>query len=333
MRLSPILTELATDAAAAPAGMDWRCAAANFRWEHAVSDARADDYTDYLGAVDNHADWKAGHQDYVKDMVQPPKDLPRTSTCFSAINHVAHLHWDQHDDIQLLRLESLGGLFNQALTREDTALFWQRFFNSPKDLHKTNLSAHDSRLFENFIRAWNNQRTQARPLFATTLRAFGGNLDALLKQDWPHLLRDRLGLSHWPSTLGKPLPVALMCYSLDEVRQARIMAADKGAAASCARPTVLDAEFSRAFVPSAQPAGPHSYGHTLDLSCLGVPDDFTPELLTFPLDYLPRHLKALGFITQPHPLESDQRWLDARNRHVRGLRQQPNCQQFGEELT
>ena len=52
-----------------------------------------------------------------------------------------------------------------------------------------------------------------------------------------------------------------------------------------------------------------------------------------PLDYLPRHLKALGFITQPHPLESDQQWLDARNRHVRGLRQQPNCQQFGEELT
>ena len=129
-------------------------------------------------------------------------------------------HADDGDETQLLRLESLGGLFNQALTREDTALFWQRFFNSPKDLHKTNLSAHDSRLFENFIRAWNNQRTQARPLFATTLRAFGGNLDALLKQDWPHLLRDRLGLSHWPSTLGKPLPVALMCYSLDEVRQA-----------------------------------------------------------------------------------------------------------------
>ena len=56
-------------------------------------------------------------------------------------------------------------------------------------------------------------------MFATTLEAFGGNLDALLKQDWPHLLRDRLGLAHWPSTLGKPLPVALMCYSLDEVRQ------------------------------------------------------------------------------------------------------------------
>jgi hypothetical protein len=333
MRLSPILTELATDAAAAAAGIDWRCAAANFRWEHAVSDARADDYTDYVGDVRDHADWKAGHTDYVKDMVQPPKDLPRTSACFSPINDVAHLHWQNHDNIQLLRLESLSGLFSHSLTAALAERFWVRFFRSQKDLRKSSLPAPDQAMFDSLMMQWNQQRTQARPMFATTLRAFGGNLEALIKQDWPHLLRNRLGLEHWPSTPGQPLPVALMCYTLDDVRQARILATDKGATASCARPTMLDAEFSRAFVPSAQPAGPHSCGHTLDLSCLDVPDDFTPELLNFPLDYLPRHLKALGFISQPHPLESDAQWLDARNRHVRGLRQQLNCPQFGEELT
>lgn len=179
---------------------------------------------------------------------------------------------------------------------------------------------------------WNAQRTQARPLFATFLSDFGGDLAALIKRDWPHELRDRLGLTHYPSTTGKPLPVALMCYTVEEVRQARLTAARKGAVAGFTRPTVLDAELSAAFIPAPLPPGGASYGYTLDLAGDGVPANFTPELLTFPIEYQPRHIKALGFISREHALQEDEALLAARNRHVRGLRQLPDCAGFGEVL-
>ncbi len=170
-------------------------------------------------------------------------------------------------------------------------------------------------------------------MFATFLNDFGGDLTALVKTDWPHLLRDRLGLTHWPSTAGKPLPVALLCYTLNEVRQSRAMATKKGAVASFARPTVLDGEMSAAFIPAPLLPGGESYGYTLDLANPAISDAFTPELLTFPIDYQPKHLKALGFISKPHALQGDQALLATRNRHVQGLQALPGGENFGEVLS
>lgn len=309
-----------------------RCAAANFRWEHAVSDGRATEYNAYVGDVATHKDWKAEHKGYLGSFVHVAKDLPRSSECFMAVNGQAHLS-ENLDNTFLLRLESVGHLFEQPLLSEIANNFWQRFFNSQKDLRKDKLSDSDEALRADFVAQWNAQRTQARPLFATFLNDFGGDLPALVKTDWPHLLRDRLGLTHWPSTAGKPLPVALMCYTVDDVRQARSMATKKGAVASFTRPTVLDAEMSAAFISAPLLPGGESYGYTLDLASTEVPDTFTPELLTFPIEYQPRHIKALGFISRGHALQEDEVILAARNRHVQGLQQLPGCVSFGEVLT
>lgn len=330
MQLSPQLTNLAQDMIAKQSGIAARCEAANFRWEPAISNDRATEYGDYVDTVTLHSDWRAEHKGYLGSFVQVPKDLPRSAKCFMAINQQAHLN--EQDDTFLLRLESVGHLFDHPLVAQQTEEFWQRFFNSQKDLRKAKLSDEDETRRTAFVTQWNAQRTQARPLFATFLNDFGGNLEALAKQDWPHMLRDRLGLVHWPSTVGKPLPVALMCYRVSEVTQARQNASKKGAVAGLARPTVLDAEMSAAFVPAPFTAGGGSYGHTLDLAHSTIPDSFTPELLTYPIDYEPRHIKALGFITKPHALSDDAAILAARNRHVQGLQALPGCAQFGEVL-
>jgi hypothetical protein len=75
-----------------------------------------------------------------------------------------------------------------------------------------------------------------------------------------------------------------------------------------------------------------SYGYTLDLAHTGVPAEFTPELLTFPIEYQPRHIKGLGFISRTHALQTDAAILDARNRHVQGLQARPECSGYGEVL-
>lgn len=324
------LQPLATDALAAPAGAALRCAVANFRWERGVSEARAAEYHAYVGDAATHKDWKAEHKGYLGSFVHVAKDLPRSAESFMDVNAPAHLNG--LDNTFLLRLESLEGLFNTPLVSAIAHAFWQRFFRSQKDLRKDKLSDADEALRAEFTRQWNTHRTQARPLFATFLNEFGGDIAALAKEDWPHLLRDRLGLTHWPSTAGKPLPVALMCYTVNEVREARLLAAKKGAVAGFARPTVLDNEMSPAFIPAPLLPGGESYGYTLDLGATAVPAAFTPELLTFPLDYQPRHLKALGFITREHALHSDDALLAARNRHVQGLQELLGCADFGEVL-
>lgn len=331
MNLTPSLEQLASDTVASSAGTAARCAAANFRWERAVSDARALEYGAYVGEVANHKDWKGEHKGYLGSFVHVPKDLPRSAECFMAVNDRAHLN-EQLDNTYLLRLESLEGLFNQSLVADLANRFWMRFFRTQKDLRKEHLSDGDEALRGEFVAQWNAHRTQARPLFATFLNEFGGNLEALAKGDWPHLLRDRLGLTHWPSTEGKPLPVALMCYTVDEVRQARMLATKKGAVASFTRPTVLDGEMSAAFIPAPLLPGGESYGYTLDLANNAIPATFTPELLTFPIEYQPRHLKAIGFITQAHALQDDAATLAARNRHVQGVQGLPDCADFGEVL-
>jgi len=332
MNLSPSLESLAADGSAAKTNELTRCEAANFRWEQAVSDQRAYDYSDYVGDVATHPDWKAEHKSYLATSVHVAKDLPRSAETFTAINGPAHLN-ESLDNTYLLRLESIGYLFDDPLLSATAQAFWQRFYNSRKDLGKSDLPEDAELLRSEFVRLWNDKRTQMRPLFATFLNDFeGGNLDKLIKADWPHILRDRLGLTHWPSTAGKPLAVALMCYQVDEVRRARTLAGRKGAVASFTRPTVLDAEMSAAFIPAPSQSSNQSYGYTLDLSIDRIPDAFTPELLTFPIDYQPKHIKALGFISRPHALQSGHDYLQARNRHIQGLQNLSGCEGFGEVL-
>lgn len=331
MNLGVSLQDRATDTAASAAGARARCEASNFRCEQAVTDERAEEYCAYVGDAGSHSVWKSEHKGYVDTVVHVAKDLPRAAESFMAVNRLAQLD-EQLDDTLLLRLESIGGLFENPLVAADAESFWTRFFKSQNDLMKDTLTDRDEALREAFAKLWNVQRTQARPMFATFLNEFGGDLKQFVKSDWPHVLRDRLGLTHLSGTPGKPLPVALICYRLDEARLARAAAAKKGAVASFTRPTVLDTEMSAAFVPAPLLGGNRSYGYTLDLAGSDIPDSFTPELLTFPIDYQPRHIRALGFITRRHALAEGADILAARNRHMQGLRHLLGGNEFGEVL-
>lgn len=135
MKLSPSLLALASDHAASPAGPAARCEAANFRWEQAVADKRADDYNDYVGPVATHKDWKAEHKGYVTHAVHIAKDLPRCAESFADCNRQAHLN-EGMDNTFLLRLELIEQMFSQPLlsgSPDDIPYrFWQRFLQIPE---------------------------------------------------------------------------------------------------------------------------------------------------------------------------------------------------------
>ncbi|MBS4050941.1 MAG: hypothetical protein KGZ69_07040 [Methylomonas sp.] len=183
MNLSPSLESLAADGSTAKTNELTRCEAANFRWEPAVSDQRAHNYNEYVGDVATHPDWKAEHKSYLATSVHVAKDLPRSAETFMAINGPAHLN-EQLDNTYLLRLESIGFLFDDPLLSATAQAFWQRFYNSRKDLRKNDLPDDAELLRSEFLRLWNDKRTQMRPLFATFLNDFEcGDLDKLIKAD------------------------------------------------------------------------------------------------------------------------------------------------------
>ncbi len=331
MQLTPALQTLAADTQAATVDAHARCVAANFRWEPAVAPGRAQEYGDYVGEVVEYKNWQAGHKGYLETSVHVATDSPSCAHTFMLANSMAHLPEDL-GETDLLRIAPVETLYAHPLLTNATSTFWERFFKNPKDLRKEKISVQDGYLRDELVQLLNKKCTQARPVFATCLKSVADSLDQLIKQDWPHILRDRLGLVHCVGTIDLPLPVVLICYSAAEVRQARALARKKGAVASFARPTVLDGEFSGAFVPAPLSAGAVGYGHTLDLRCDGIPSQFTPELLTYPIPYLPRHIKALGFISKDHALHDGADLLAARNRHVQGLRAVSGQADFAEVL-
>lgn len=179
MNLNSHLQLLVSDTTASAAGIEFRCTSGNFRWECAVADGRAEEYNTYVGEVATHKNWKAEHKGYVDEFVYVAKDFPRSADCFLAIiNTQAQLN-ENLDNTFLLRLESLSRLFADPLTEVAAENFWTRFFNSQKDLKKAKLTDDAERLRTEFVDQWNELRVQARPMFATFLNEFGGNLDNL----------------------------------------------------------------------------------------------------------------------------------------------------------
>lgn len=177
---------------------------------------------------------------------------------------------------------------------------------------------------DQFLHAWNQQRDN-RPAFAT----FHDEVkDEVEHADWPHQLRDRLGLGFYPN--GASCPVALMRYSLQEVLQATRH--DGRPAAAVALPTVLDGGFHEYFypAPTRQP-----YGATLHLG-EGQAEILTAEILHFRIQYQRRHLWKLGWIRQPHrfsdPAHRDQPLREARDLHLLQLRIESEREDFAAEM-
>ena len=169
-----------------------------------------------------------------------------------------------------------------------------------------------------FFDAW-NQRRDARP-------AFAGFCDEVQEEsddaDWPHALRDRLGLGHYGG--GAELPVALMRYSLADVFLAQ---ESNQLSAACALPTVLDGGMQEFFFPVPKE---HPYGATVHL-LPGQAGTLTPEILHCRIDYQRKHLFRLGTITHPHKLTEDQ-LRRARDLHLLALQMECAREDFGETL-
>ncbi len=171
-----------------------------------------------------------------------------------------------------------------------------------------------------FFEAW-NQRRDARPAFAAFYDEVTEKAD---DKDWPHALRDRLGLGHYGHSRGAPLPVALMRYSLGEVL---LVQEQRKLAVACAVPTVLDGGLHEFFFPVPRE---HRYGATVHL----VPDradTLTAEIVHCRIDYKREHLWRLGWITRSHQMPMDQ-LPEARDLHLLAMQMECDRSDFGEPL-
>lgn len=171
-----------------------------------------------------------------------------------------------------------------------------------------------------FFLDWNQLR-DARPAFAAFYDEVKEEADS---DDWPHLLRDRLGLGHYGLEDGAPLPVALMRYSLAEVFEVQ---KQRQLPTACTVPTVLDGGMTKFFFPVPRE---HPYGATLHLAPSQV-SDLTAEILHCRIDYQRGHLWKLDWITRPHRMTTAQLG-PARDLHLLALQVECNRKDFGEPL-
>ncbi|MBC7951727.1 MAG: hypothetical protein H7Z12_07930 [Rhodospirillaceae bacterium] len=154
-----------------------------------------------------------------------------------------------------------------------------------------------------------------RPAFAASKDELKSEL---AKPDWANLLRDRLGLAHYPG----PHDVALMEYSAAEVKAA----ASSWTACPFTAPTVLDSGAWAYFYPS--PIG-LPCGRAMPLFEVADDSQLLAEILHFRIPYRREHLAALGRIDRPPPA-CDIRLL--RNHHLMAVRIAADDYAFGEEI-
>ena len=235
---------------------------------------------------------------------------PSVPDAFLEINRSAWLD-GLSDNQTLVRIEALvRPLQNSDLDIGSLNDLLQRADNSDGDA---------TRAVHSFFDAW-NERRDARPAFAAFYDEVQQESD---DDDWPHALRDRLGLGHYGHAGGAPLPVALMRYPLADVYSAQ---AQQQPSSACALPTVLDGGMHEFFFPVPRE---HPYGATVHL----LPDradTLTAEIVHCRIDYRREHLYRLGTITRPHRLDDSRQLREARDLHLLSLQVECDREDFGE---
>ena len=169
-----------------------------------------------------------------------------------------------------------------------------------------------------FFEAWNRGR-DSRPNFAAFYDEVQEEAD---DDDWPHALRNRLGLGHYRPGEDTSIAVALMHYSLEEVFSAR---ESRTLPVACALPTVLDGGMHEFFYPVPRE---YPYGATVHLQPDRA-DTLTAEIVHCRIDYKREHLRRLGRITRPCRVHGKE-LRDARDLHLLALREMCGREDFGE---
>jgi len=286
----------------------------NCRFDERASAARWQQFEDVLQRVsaDRGAigwpEWGEASKSYLEQHCQVPS--PSVPDAFLEINHEAWLTAPAANQ-DLVRLELLTRVLDGIHLPELAERL--RRSDSGKD-------EEARRAVEAFFEAW-NQRRDSRPAFATPYDQVKDESDSA---DWPHALRDRLGLGHYGCRDGNPLPVALMRYSLAEAFQAQN---DRGAPVACALPTVLDGGMHEYFFPVPRE---RTFGATLHLTP-GLADTLTAEILHCRIEYRRKHLWKLGLIEGPRELRDDA-LREARDLHLLALQVLCNRGDFGEPM-
>ena len=271
------------------------------RFEVLLSELVAD------GTAIDWQDWTETNQLHLDRYCNVPS--PSIPDAFLSINQSAWLD-SLSDNQSLVRIEDLARpLQNSDLDLGGLTDLLQRADDGDGDA---------AAAVRSFFEAW-NQRRDARPAFAAFYDEVHEESD---DADWPHALRDRLGLGHYGG--GAELPVALMRYSLSDVFLAQ---ASRQLAAACTLPTVLDGGMHEFFFPVPRD---HPYGATVHL-LPELADTLTAEILHCRIDYQRKHLFRLGTITRPHQATDDS-LRRARDLHLLALQLECARKDFGETL-
>jgi len=209
---------------------------------------------------------------------------------------------------KLVRMENLSRhLANAGLTLADL----ERSLASTEPAEKA--------VLENFLGRWNGAR-DSRPTFA----AFKDQLLTEFRDaDWPHRLRNRLGLAHY-EPVGGPLAVALMEYTVDDVLTEA--ARSPGIVYPFCAPTFLDSKPSSQFFPTPKEL---SAGAPMALLEIWSDEDLIAEVLHSRLTYQRHHIAKLGEVTSVAPGTN---FRLMRNNHLEALRVGAKREGFGEEL-
>lgn len=223
---------------------------------------------------------------------------------------------------------------NQELVRLETLEWplsdiWNISFQKLTELHAGG-KPDDTAALSYCLDSWNRLRDN-RPAFAAFYDEVKDDAD---DSDWPHKLRDRLGLGHYAPGPKGEIPVALMRYSLKDVLDTQ---KKKRLPCACALPSALDGGMNEFFfpVPKQQP-----YGAALHLG-MNKGAELSAEIIHCRIDYQLKHMWKLGFIRAPHQYqshdaasqrESHTRLRSARDLHLMRLRIDSDRHDFGEEM-
>jgi hypothetical protein len=303
--------------AALSADVEQAAVADNCRFEERASDQRWAQFEEKLLPVGpvTWNDWTIRNKQHLQDRVHVLSS--RVPDAFLAINRPAWKE-DLPEDTVLVRIESLVLPLNKWRKGLDPSNLKIKF-NALLELIKLADSGHyeSAMTVAEFFEMWNKAR-DGRPVFAALHNEVQAECDI---DDWPHALRDRLGIGAWSE---KPVPVALMSYPLREVLAVKKA---KRLPAACALPTVLDDGMHEFFFPT--PAS-YSIGATLHLNPSNA-DVLTAEILHCRIEYERRHLLKIGYVSNQHRQNGDE-LRKARDLHLIALRAASGCHDFGEKL-
>lgn len=294
----------------------------NFLWEERLGSARIAGYAGALaGRTPTSMDhFKKIHYDqYVRERLDRELTEPDLPDTFDPSLNGGNAWTGIEGNIALLRLEEV------SFALRDTGVDEQELMRSVA----AGNSCDD--VLRRICEVWNDKRHR-RPSFATTLLAVEDLLDEA-GNEWPNVLRDRLGLGHYnPGLAQSPVHVVLMKYTVREV-----MACERAGpqGQGFCLPTVLDGTLNPFFFPTprrnpSRPAAEHQTGSALNLAPVPVNGDYEMglELVHSYVEYRPEHFWRTGFISRPMMADLAQ-W---RNRHLQWLQLETERDDFGVEV-